>query len=125
MGKVVPVGQLVWQGLFSPESPDTTMGKQPRMTKQKSMGKQTSMFKQKSITKQKSRNTKPTFSSQKPDGDLAKGGDWSLQKGLIRQPYRRIGTLRSLGTLARTGIGVPGGASNLVSMNGAPPLTVV
>jgi len=30
----------------------------------------------------------PTFSSSKPDGDLAKGGYWSLRKGLIRQPYR-------------------------------------
>ena len=66
----------------------------------------------------------PTFSSQKPDGELAKGGDWSLQKGLIRQPYRRIGTLRSLGTLARTGTGAPGGASSsgmMTAIGTCPP----
>ena len=57
----------------------------------------------------------PTFSStsSKPDGDLARGGVVNLRKRFARLLYLRTGTLGSLGTLARTATGVPGGASSL------------
>ena len=57
----------------------------------------------------------PTFTStsSKPDGDLARGGVVNLRKRFARLLYLRTGTLGSLGTLARTVTGVPGGASSL------------
>ena len=57
----------------------------------------------------------PTFTStsSKPDGDLARGGVVNLRKRFARLLYLRTGTLGSLGTLARTATGVPGGASSL------------
>ena len=55
----------------------------------------------------------PSFTSSKPDGDLARGGDMNLRTRFARQPYLRTGTLGSLGTLARTDTGGPGGASSL------------
>ena len=56
----------------------------------------------------------PTFTStsSKPDGDLARGGVVNLRKRFARLLYLRTGTLGSLGTLARTATGAPGGASS-------------
>jgi len=67
----------------------------------------------------------PTFTSSKPDGDLVRGGDRNLRMRFVRQPYLRIGTLGSLGTLARTGTGAPGGASSsgmMTAIGTCPPL---